>query len=79
MHWCQNIQTVLLILDNGEAINMTMRTTGNTSDRSSRLLRRKQSLPSATQLTIPMQEILTSSFALISMESSQQIFFYQIV
>ena len=61
--------------DNGEAINMNMRTTGNTSDRSSRLLRRKQSLPNATQLTIPMQEILTSSFALIFMESSQQFFF----
>ena len=61
--------------DNGEAININMRTIGNTSDRSSRILMMKQSLPNATQSTIPMQEILTSSFALTFMEKFPAIFF----
>ena len=65
--------------DNGEAINMNIRTTGNTSDRSSRILMMKQSLPNATQSNIPMHEILTSSFALTSMEKFPAIFFYQII
>ena len=60
--------------DNGEAINMNMRTIGNTSDRSSGNLRMKQSLPNANQSIMPMQEILSSSFALTFMEKFPALF-----